>query len=88
VVWNNRFHARCSRGLYGVCRVWCVVTDSLATFAETQDVAQVALEGGNSPQNIFQHHRELVRLKEAKAWFAIELETARNVTAHHTALAA
>lgn len=39
--------------------------------AETQDVAQVALEAGNSPQIIFQHYRELVRLKEAKEWFAI-----------------
>ena len=39
--------------------------------AETQKVAQVALEAGNSPQMIFQHYRELVRPKEAKAWFAI-----------------
>jgi hypothetical protein len=35
-------------------------------------VAQVALEAGNSPQMIFQHYRELMRPKEAKAWFAIE----------------
>ena len=35
--------------------------------AETQDVAQVALEAGNSPQIIFQHYRELVQPKEAKA---------------------
>ena len=40
--------------------------------AETQNVAQVALEAGNSPQIIFQHYRELVRLKEAKRWFGIE----------------
>ncbi len=39
--------------------------------AETQKVAQVALEAGNSPQMIFQHYRELVRPAEAKAWFAI-----------------
>jgi site-specific recombinase XerD len=39
--------------------------------AETQNVAQVALEAGNSPQMIFQHYRELVRPAEAKAWFAI-----------------
>ena len=39
--------------------------------AETQNVAQVALEAGNSPQIIFQHYRELVQSKEAKAWFAI-----------------
>jgi hypothetical protein len=40
--------------------------------AETQNVAQVALEAGNSPQIIFQHYREVVRLKEAKRWFGIE----------------
>ncbi len=39
--------------------------------AETQDVPKVALEAGNSPQIIFQHYRELVQPKEAKAWFAI-----------------
>ena len=39
--------------------------------AETQDVPQVALEAGNSPQIIFQHYRELVQPKEAKAWFVI-----------------
>lgn len=39
--------------------------------AETQDVAKVALEAGNSPQIIFQHYRELVQPKEAKAWFGI-----------------
>jgi hypothetical protein len=39
--------------------------------AETQNVAQVALEAGNSPQMIFQHYRELVRPEAAKAWFAI-----------------
>jgi integrase len=39
--------------------------------AETQNVAQVALEAGNSPQIIFQHYRELVRPAEAEKWFAI-----------------
>ena len=39
--------------------------------AETQKVAQVALEAGNSPQMIFQHYRELVRPAEAKAWFGL-----------------
>ncbi len=43
--------------------------------AETQDVAQVALEAGNSPQIIFEHYRELVRLKDAKAWFGITPES-------------
>ena len=40
--------------------------------AEIQYVAKVALEAGNSPQIIFQHYRELVQPKEAKAWFGIE----------------
>jgi integrase len=39
--------------------------------AQLQNVAQVALEAGNSPQMIFQHYRELVRPKDAKAWFAL-----------------
>ncbi len=39
--------------------------------AETQDVAKVSLEAGNSPQMIFKHYRELVQPKEAKAWFAL-----------------
>lgn len=39
--------------------------------AETQDVAKVALEAGNSPQIIFEHYRELVRPKEAAAWCGI-----------------
>jgi integrase len=40
--------------------------------ADIQNVAQVALEAGNSPQMIFQHYRELVRPEAAKAWFAIK----------------
>ena len=39
--------------------------------AETQDVAKVSLEAGNSPQMIFQHYRELVQAKDAKEWFGI-----------------
>jgi len=39
--------------------------------AETQDVAKVSLEAGNSPQMIFKHYRELVQPEAAKAWFAI-----------------
>ena len=48
--------------------------------AEIQDVPKVALEAGNSPQIIFQHYRELVQPKEAKAWFGIEPATARKVS--------
>jgi integrase len=39
--------------------------------ADIQNVAQVALEAGNSPQMIFKHYRELVRPAAAKEWFAI-----------------
>jgi integrase len=39
--------------------------------AEIQNVAQVALEAGNSPAMIFGHYRELVTADDAKAWFAI-----------------
>jgi integrase len=39
--------------------------------AETQDVAKVSLEAGNSPQMIFKHYRELVRPDAAKAWFGL-----------------
>jgi len=47
--------------------------------AETQDVAAVALEAGNSPQIIFEHYRELVRLKEAKEWFGLTPESVGEV---------
>lgn len=56
--------------------------------AETQDVAQVALEAGNSPQIIFEHYRELVRLKEAKLWFGIEPDTVAEIAAEPAAKAA
>jgi integrase len=39
--------------------------------AEVQNVAQVALEAGNSPQIIFKNYRELVRPAAAKEWFSI-----------------
>lgn len=39
--------------------------------AEVKNVAEVALEAGNSPQMIFQHYRELVRPEAAKAWFGL-----------------
>jgi integrase len=39
--------------------------------AQTQNVNQVALEAGNSPQVIFRHYRELVRPTDATKWFAI-----------------
>ena len=39
--------------------------------AITQNVAQVALEAGNSPQVIFSNYRELVTKQDAEAYFAI-----------------
>lgn len=39
--------------------------------ADIQNVAQVALEAGNSPQMIFSNYRQLVTPTAAKAWFAI-----------------
>jgi len=39
--------------------------------ADIQNVAQVALEAGNSPQMIFKHYRELVRPADAQKWFGI-----------------
>jgi len=39
--------------------------------ADIQNVAQVALEAGNSPAMIFGHYRELVTPDDAKKWFSI-----------------
>ena len=39
--------------------------------ASIQNVAQVALEAGNSPAMIFGHYRELVTADDAKKWFSI-----------------
>ncbi|HEV2395031.1 MAG TPA: site-specific integrase [Verrucomicrobiae bacterium] len=39
--------------------------------AEIKNVAEVALEAGNSPEMIFQHYRELVTGEAAKEWFGI-----------------
>jgi integrase len=47
--------------------------------AETEDVAKVSLEAGNSPQMIFRNYRELVTPKAAKRWFSIKPGTQANV---------
>jgi integrase len=47
--------------------------------AETQNVNQVALEAGNSPQMIFRHYRELATPEQAQSWFAIKPDAAGNV---------
>ena len=39
--------------------------------AQTQNVAQVSLEAGNTPQIVFSNYRELVRPVEAEKWFGI-----------------
>ncbi len=39
--------------------------------AQIQNVNQVALEAGNSPQMIFGHYRELVTPAEAERWFGV-----------------
>jgi hypothetical protein len=39
--------------------------------AQTKDVAEVALEAGNSPSMIFRHYRELATGTEANEWFGI-----------------
>ena len=39
--------------------------------AVIKNVAQVALEAGNSPAMIFSNYRELVTPQDAKAWFGI-----------------
>ncbi|MDP7309455.1 MAG: hypothetical protein QF405_17560, partial [Roseibacillus sp.] len=39
--------------------------------AQIQDVNQVALEAGNSPNIIFKHYRELVTEETAGEWFSI-----------------
>ena len=43
--------------------------------AQVQNVAQVALEAGNSPRMVFSNYRELVRPAEAKNWFGIAPES-------------
>ena len=42
--------------------------------AQTQNVAQTALEAGNTPKIIFSNYRELVKPADAVKWFAIEPE--------------
>ena len=47
--------------------------------AQVQNVAQVALEAGNSPQIIFRNYRELVKPADAVKWFSIAPATPANV---------
>lgn len=47
--------------------------------AQVQNVAQAALEAGNSPRMVFSNYRELVRPAEAAKWFAITPESTREL---------
>ena len=47
--------------------------------AQTQNVAQTALEAGNTPKIIFSNYRELVKPADAVKWFGIEPEVPTNV---------
>ena len=47
--------------------------------AQTQNVAQTALEAGNTPKIIFSNYRELVKPADAVKWFGIEPEVPENV---------
>jgi hypothetical protein len=40
--------------------------------AQTGNVAETALEAGNSPTIIFQNYRELFDKADGEAWFAIK----------------
>lgn len=53
--------------------------------ADIQNVAQVALEAGNSPAMIFGHYRELVTADDAKTWFAIAPKQPANIVRLPTA---
>ena len=47
--------------------------------AQTQNVAQTALEAGNTPKIIFPNYREMVEPADAVKWFGIEPEVPENV---------
>ncbi len=47
--------------------------------ADIKNVAQVALEAGNSPQIIFSNYRELVRPVDAQKWFSIVPKQMENI---------
>ncbi len=47
--------------------------------AQTGNVANVALEAGNSPKKIFSNYRELVTPEEAEMWFKVLPETAESL---------
>jgi len=56
--------------------------------AQVQNVAQAALEAGNSPKMIFSNYRELVKPAQAAKWFATSPEQPANIIQVPTAVAA
>jgi len=56
--------------------------------AQVQNVAQVALEAGNSAKMIFSNYRELVKPAQAAKWFAIAPERPANIIQVPTAAVA
>ena len=64
---------------------WCHngLRHSFCTYrlASVKNIAQVALEAGNSPAMIRQHYMELVTEAEANRWFSIEPQAPANVVA-------
>ena len=42
--------------------------------AQIQNLAQVALEAGNSPRMVFPNYRELVRAADVEKWFSVTPE--------------
>jgi hypothetical protein len=47
--------------------------------ADTQYVAQVALEAGNAPKKIFSNYRELVTKQQGAVWFSISPQVSEKV---------
>ena len=72
-----------TRGPNSISFVWKqnAVRHSWITYrlAEIQNVNQVALEAGNSPQMIFRHYRELATPEQAQTWFSIMPDGAENI---------
>ena len=79
-------------GLRRVARSLGRSTSTLDTIpdrvAQVQNVAQVALEAGNSAKMIFSNYRELVKPAQAAKWFAITPEQPANIIQVPTATSA
>jgi integrase len=71
----SEYYAQQARAASAVGVAWKAngLRHSFITYrlAQIKDVAEVALEAGNSPTMIFRHYRELATETEAKEWFGI-----------------